>query len=144
MPLTVKLLLPALIVLLIGGCTDYDHTTPDTAANRAGFQRHLGQAPTEDVKGVYYYADEMGADVVYQLRFEADPATVQTLSSSLGLSDREEAMSQSVARDDLTWWSADQIDSLTPMWKTNASEDHYWMLWYDQDQREAFFLEFTL
>jgi len=143
-PRGLRLAITVLFVAAICGCTDYDPYTPDTAANRAGFKRHLGQDPTPDVKGIYYYADEVGADAKYQLRFEADPETVHALADSLGLSGHEGAPNQSIARDDLDWWPSDQIEKLDPKWKTNASEDRYWMLWYDDTTREAFFLEFTV
>lgn len=143
-PIDLRLLLLAIAVTVPGGCTEYDPTTPDTAANRAGFARHLGQPPSPDVTGVYYYADESAADATFQLRFEADAATIDAIALSLGLSDVEKAPAHGIARDDLSWWPADRIDALRPKWKTIASNDHYWMLWYDPERREAFFLEFTL
>ncbi len=51
------------------GCTSYDHDKPDTENNKAGFERHFGFEPTEDITNIYYYADELGIDQTYQLSF---------------------------------------------------------------------------
>lgn len=73
-------------LLTLNSCTRYDIDIADSPNNQSGFKYHLGQAPTAEISGIYYYANELGADVSYQLRFEATEATVQPLIQSLGLS----------------------------------------------------------
>lgn len=131
-------------LLTLNSCTRYDIDIADSPNNQSGFEYHLGQAPTAEISGIYYYANELGADVSYQLRFEATEATVQPLIQSLGLSNEFPAIEQAIARTDFSWWNADQIEALRPYWKTNGSEDYYWILWFDETAEEAFFLEFSL
>lgn len=131
-------------LITLSSCTRYDIDIADSQQNRSGFEYHLGQAPTEAITGIYYYANELGADVSYQLRFEATQATIAPLIQSLALSNESPPIEQSIAREDLPWWNADRIDELSPYWKTNSSEDYYWMLWFDETAEEAFFLEFSL
>ena len=77
------------LVVLVSSCTKYDHDSPDTQANRDGFRRHIGFAPSDAVSKLYYYADELGADVSYQLGFETDRKTIDAVVVSLGLAQKQ-------------------------------------------------------
>lgn len=136
--------LVALALALIAGaaCTAYDEDRPDTQANRAGFERHLHRPVPASVSDLYYYADELGADVVYQLGFQADPTTVADIVTELGLVQRPADIRIGLARA-FDWWDADRIADLTPYWKHNEADDYAWYLWYDPDLQRVYYLEFS-
>lgn len=136
------ILLIALSLLCGLGCTEYDYATPDTPANLAGYARHFKVAPSADVQGVYYYADEFGADAIYQLRFEAEASTVEAIKAALGLTKEVTPPNQSVARDDLTWWPSDRIENLRPYAKQFPGGSGWYLLWHDEEAREVFYLQF--
>jgi hypothetical protein len=127
----------------LGACTDYDFDQPDTDANRAGFERHFGFAPPPSVSDLYYYADELGADVKYQLGFRADEGTIDTIVAELELVQEEPEYEVRLARD-LDWWHDDVIRTLTPYWRSDPDSDYYRFLWYDPAGRRAYYLEFSV
>ena len=60
--------------------TDYDYDQPDTAANREGFAQHFGFPALASVSDLYFYADELGADVTFQFGFVTDQETTSHLT----------------------------------------------------------------
>ena len=60
-------------MVLVGCEPQYNHDQPDTAANRQGFEKHLGVPASDAVSNVYYYADALGADSTYQLGLTVHP-----------------------------------------------------------------------
>lgn len=132
-----------LLAIALCGCTDYNHDKADTPANKKGFARHLGQQPASDVKGIYFYADEMGADCSYQFRFECSQTTHDALVQSLGLTNATRVEGHLRGRD-FPWWDDKVVDALPVHWKVNNQDDYYWFLWYDSAKSEAFFLEYSL
>lgn len=132
-------------LLLLIACTEYDHETPDTAANLAGFEHHFGfEAPT-DVQNLYYFADELGADVKYQLGFEASPETVARVVSELNLVPSEKIESTQYLDCEFPWWRKDDIQKATYCWKkTNEGQDYWYLLWYDEDTRRVYYFEYSL
>ena len=138
-----KVLLLSVLLLVSLACTSYDYDQADTPANQAGFERHFGFSRPDSVNGIYYYADEMGADVVYQMGFEATPETIDRIVAELELVQREPGFQSNLARD-FDWWNEDTIEELTPYWKSTPDQDYYWMLWYDSDNQQAYYLEFSL
>jgi len=138
------LLLSLLIAstVLLAACTSYTHDQPDTKANIAGFERHFCFAPPPDVSELYYYVDELGADVKYQLGFKAELSTVEKIVSELALKQEQPAPSQAIATE-FPWWQESELASLTPYWKKNQEGDYYWYLWYDVDSQRVWFLEFS-
>lgn len=141
----IRKLLGILVVVacLIGACTDYDVDAPDTPANQRGFERHFGFAVPASVSELYYYADELGADVAYQLSFKADQQTIEKIAAELGLAQAALDFGVELARE-VDWWDEDAIKNLTPYWKRNAAKDYYWVLWYDPLDQRAYYLEFSL
>lgn len=134
-----------LLVLLVAlvACTDYDHDTPDTAANRAGFERHFGFVAPPDVTDMYYFADEMGSDVLYQLGFAATPETVSRIVAALDLAPAQDAPGLRLAYD-FPWWDEADIEQATLYQKTNDSQDYWRALWYSEATGHVYYLEFTL
>ena len=126
-------------------CTAYDHDTPDTGANLAGFERHFGFAPPDNVTDVYYYADEMGADVLYQLGFAAGPETVDRIVAALELEQADATARRdfNIARDDFPWWDEADIQQAAFYQKANDKQDYRWALWYSEATGRVYYLEYS-
>lgn len=117
----------------------YDHDKPDTKNNLAGFKKHVQIAITPDINNVYYFADELGADSKYQLSFNCNPITIKKIIKKHNLSDSTTNMTGFHYK--LDWWQVDKIIKLDPYWKTDGNRN-YWFLWYDKEEKKAFFLIF--
>lgn len=135
-----------LAVTLIGFfcCTNYDYDKPDTPANLKGFERHFGFAAPESVTDVYYFADELGADVTYRLGFKADQETIDKIVSDLRLTQGEPELVDPSLGHKFAWWDEKDIGNLTPYWKSNPKKDYYWLLWYNPTSQRAYYVEFSL
>jgi hypothetical protein len=139
-----KYFVPILVQLFsLCGFTNYNHDKADTLANKKGYARHLGQQPSGEVKGIYFYADQLGADCSYQLRFECSQKTHDELVHSLGLTHAVKQDGHLRGRD-FSWWNAKAIDGLPAHWKVNPEGNYYWFLWLDSAKGEAFFLEYSI
>jgi hypothetical protein len=138
-----KLLALTLLLATLSGCTKYNHDQPDTPANKQGFAHRFGKEPGPDVKGIYFYADELGADCKYQLRFECSPKTLDSLVQSLSLTNTTKVEGH-LPGIDFPWWNGKSIDALPLHWRANEKKDYYWFLWYDALKSEGFFLEYSL
>ena len=92
---------------------------------------------------MYYYADELGADVKYQLGFKTDEATVVQIIDRLDLQQAEPEMWVGLATE-FSWWDELALDGLTPYRKTNQDEDYYWFLWYNPETQRVYYLEFSV
>ncbi|MBN2006772.1 MAG: hypothetical protein JXA21_25685 [Anaerolineae bacterium] len=138
-------LIGLILLVFLVACTAYDHDTPDTEANLAGFERHFGFEPPDDVTDVYYYADEMGADVLYQLGFAAGPETVDRIVAALELvqADATARRDFKIARDDLPWWDEADIEQATFYQKANDKQDYRWALWYSKATGRVYYLEYS-
>ena len=134
-----------LLAALLSSCTNYDVETSDTPANRKGFESHFGFAPDNNVTNVYYYADELGADVKYQLSFQCPKATVDKIIAELSLKSVPPDQAQSLLdpRDDLPWWKPDSIDN-RDLWIKEKKNEYYWQLWYSEKDGKAYYLEYSL
>ena len=134
------------IILLatLVACTDYDHDVPDTATNLKGFERHFGFEAPPDVTDVYYFADEMGADVLYQLGFEAGPETVARIVNGLDLKRSDSAGPNPNLGYEFPWWDAQDVQHATLYWKSNEGQDYWWALWYSAPTQRVYYLEYSL
>lgn len=137
-------LILGLLVVVWGACTDYDHDVPDTSANRAGFERHVGFAPPSDVTDIYYFADELGADVLYQLSFVAAPETVERIVAALDLEASTPQVDGALLAYDFDWWDTDALEESDLYWKSNVEEDYWWMLWYHAETQRVYYLEYSV
>jgi hypothetical protein len=129
-------------ILLIYGCTAYDIGTPDSEANRKGFEQHLKLKPTEAVSQVYFYADELGADVRYQLSFKCNKEIINQIVTNLSLKQEPANNSGLDPRDDLRWWKPDSTSGRT-FWKREEENDYFWELWYSEKDNIAFYHEYS-
>lgn len=137
------LLVTIFVTALVSGCTSYDIDTPDTTANRKGFERHLKITRTDAVTGVYYYADEIGADVRYQLTFKCDRKTIDQIINSLSLTQAPVGYEGLAPRDDLGWWKPDSTEDKTH-WIHEKKDEYYRELWYSEDDGVAFYHEYSI
>jgi hypothetical protein len=132
------------LACLCGLFTDYDFDRPDTPANQEGFKRHVGFPAPDSVSDLYYFADELGADVTYQLGFNADQETMLAIVSALDLVQEEPAFDCAAFARAFDWWEEDAVAGLTPYWKSNPDGDYYRCLWFDPESRRAYYIEFSL
>lgn len=123
--------------------TDYDIDQPDTSANKEGFECHFGFPVPASVSDLYYFADELGADVKYQLGFITDQETIERIVSELDLTQGEPTFSCTGLIYEFAWWEKDAVNGLTPYWKSNQDNDYYWFLWFDPSSQRAYYIEFS-
>jgi hypothetical protein len=97
------------------------------------------------VTDVYYFADEMGADVIYQLSFATDPKTVTRIVTALDLTPaaKEQGMGLRLAYD-FPWWDENDIQQATPYQRANNSRDYLRSLWYSEATGRVYYLEYSL
>lgn len=135
------IILVSLFVLF--GCSSYDPVTPDTDNNRKGFETHFEFKPDKDVKNVYYYIDGLGIDIKYQLSFECEQKVVDKIVKELNLVVNDDKMGVSLAND-FDWWNDEYVKQLTiKYWKVNETNDYYKFLWFDSENKKAYYLEFS-
>ena len=131
------------LVLLLPGCTDYDVDTADTPANRKGFAERLGFDPGGDVTGVYFYADELGADVRFQLSFHCPKEIAEKIIGDLSLQPKPDDYLGLDPRADLKWWQPDSTEAL-PMWiKKSQDGQRHWEFWYSEEDGRSFYHEYS-
>lgn len=130
--------------LLLAACTDYDVGTADTPANRKGFAKHIGFEPGSDVTNVYYYADELGADVRYQLSFQCPKQVAEKIIETLSLQPNPPKYNGLDPREDLEWWTPDSTEEL-PMWIKESEDDQYcWVFWYSKEDGRCYYHEYSI
>ena len=134
-----------LVIALLSSCTHYDVEPAATPANRKGFESHFGFAPDNTVPNVYYYTDELFADVRFQLSFQCPKATADKIIAKLSLKSVPPDKAESLLdpRDDLPWWKPDSIDN-RDLWIKEKENEYYWQLWYSDKDGKAFYLEYSL
>ena len=140
------LLLTTIVAVVLVGCgSHYDLETADTPANRKGFESHFSFAPDKNVTNVYYYADEFGADVRYQLSFHSNKTTVDSIISKLSLKSVPKDYADQLLdpRDDLLWWKPDSTNNRN-LWIKENENEYYWQLWYSEKDGKAFYLEYSV
>ena len=120
-----------------------DSNTPDTPANRKRFERHIGFAPGSTISNVYYYADEFGADVYYQLSFTCKRSELDTIINTLGLSPATDKHSGLTPAPGAHWWKKDEEKSL-PRWETEDPKDYFKELWYSEETKKALYQEYSI
>ena len=130
--------------LLLAACTDYDVHTADTPANRKGFAKHLGFEPGSAVSEVYYYADELGADVRYQLSFKCPKEVAEKIIGGLSLQPRPDDYSGLDPRDDLKWWKPNSIEGLSMWIKRTQGGQYHREFWYCDEDGLAFYHEYSI
>lgn len=121
----------------------YDSEEGDTDYNKKRFKEFLGFYPTDDVKNLYAYADELGIDASYFFAFNSNEQTVERIIKELELQ-KDTTNNSSVVGFDLpyTWWNSERIDELEPFSK--VEKNIHWYLWHDREKNKAYFLTFDI
>jgi hypothetical protein len=120
--------------------TSYTYDKPDTPENKKGFERHFGFSPPSDVTELYYYVDELGIDAKYQLGFKANRSTIDKIISNLDLK-MESGIAESIATE-FSWWQRSDLKNLKPYWKQSDNGRYFRYLWYDEQKKQVWYLEF--
>ena len=113
---------------------------PDTEYKRR-FKRILGIKLTPDVEDIRYYGDYIGIDFSVYLSFTCDYSTIKRIISAKGLK---------LARDNdmgglsfpSSWCVEEKISTIRPYKKSKGYDFHQY-LWYDKDNRKAYYREFS-
>lgn len=97
-------------LLFLFGCSRYDVKTPDTKANRNGFANIIGIQPGDEVREVYFYADELGFDPLYCFAFLSSSRPVEEIIKRFQLAKKENTVWKNPfpVPSDLFWWNADE------------------------------------
>ena len=122
----------------------YDAYTPDTKYNKKRFTEFFKFEPTQDVKNIYCYADEMGIDQDYQFAFNCDISTVNKIVGHLQLikANKPDNFSNGLWHN-FGWWDSTKIVTLKPYWKKGEHEA-YWYLWYDSSKQKVYYFMFDM
>ena len=117
---------------------------PDTKFNKKRFEEFFGFYPTDDVKNLYCYADEIGIDHSYQFSFNCDTSAESKIIRNLGLVKQKlpDNFSCNLWRN-FPWWDSTSISIMVPYEKKGAHET-YWYLWYDSSKRKGYFFDFDM
>ncbi len=121
----------------------YDAAKPDTKFNQRRFREHLGIDCTSDVKNLYCFDSRIGIDSKFQFSFTCDSATISRIARHNGLKQEEPRMDVSGLADDFSWWRSEDVHKVQPYWR-KGTHQWYQFLWYDQQQRKAYYLEFDM
>ena len=110
--------------------------------NKRKFKRTLGVELTPDVEDIHYYYDFFPTDYAIYLAFTCDSATIWRIvhinrlkltgNHSGGLSGG------------FDWWDEEKISTITPYKKSDEKHNVYKYLWYDKENRKAYFQEFSI
>jgi hypothetical protein len=122
----------------------YDPYHPDTKYNRKRFTEFFLFSPTEDVKNLYCYADEMGIDHKYQFSFNCSPATINRIINNLKLEKGTTSENRGIGLwVKFPWWNAALIETLDPYYN-KGEHKAYWYLWYDGANQKAYYFSFDM
>jgi hypothetical protein len=122
----------------------YDPYHPDTKYNRKRFTEFFLFSPTEDVKNLYCYADEMGIDHKYQFSFNCSLATINRIINNLKLEKGTTSENRGIGLwVKFPWWDAALIETLDPYYN-KGEHKAYWYLWYDGANQKAYYFSFDM
>ena len=128
-----------LVCALVGTRVDPDKA--DTPANIRFFRRRFGLPPGQAYTGIVCLADELGADVWYQLVCTCDAATMRRLVQALSMQSAPAGSLPATPREMAPWWSAGVTSDL-PAW-TRQEFRCFRTLWYSEPERRLYYLEYT-
>jgi hypothetical protein len=121
---------------------DFDSLNPDTDLNQIHFKNFLKVDITPDVKNIYCFADELGADASYLFSFNCDQQTANKIIKAnklvLDTADREQAVS--IQENGLKWWDTN-ITKTLPFYKWSGDR-YYKYFWYDKNKNRGYFMDF--
>ena len=122
----------------------YDYDKPDTENNKKRFTEHLKIDLTKDVNNIYSYSDFLGVDYKVLFSFNCDKSTIERIISLKKMKrttlKEDNGLFFSV---DFKWWDRDKIELLNP-YKVGKEAEYWEYLWYDEENKKAFYEEYSL
>lgn len=117
---------------------------PDTKYNKKRFEEYLEVPVTGDVKNIYCYGDFIGIDYKVLFSFSCDSVTIRHIIEKKEMApDNDDHYSRLFFNVELPWWNQQEIDTLRPFKK--GTEGELWQyLWYNKNEKRAYYEEFSL
>ena len=122
----------------------FDFDTSDTKFNKQRFTEYLQINLTDDILNIYCYGDFIGADYKVLFSFSCELPTIHKIIEKKGLKSINDPNDTGLLfQDEFIWWDKEKINHLKGY--KNGKENEFWQyLWYDQDQKMAYYEEFSL
>ena len=108
--------------------------------NKRKFKKTLGIGLTPDVKNIQYCGDFIGIDYSIYLAFNCDSSTIARIikENRLEFAGKTE-IGHSCYCD---WWDQEKISTIVP-YKKRTRDDTHRFLWYDKENKKAYYTEFS-
>lgn len=135
------------ISFVLASCTNSDPDKPDTRSNISGFNNIVDVPKTDDIKDIYFFADEFGFDPLYQFSFSCNMATIYRIVNRHDLTQvqrKEDDFYLGVGQQ-FNWWDCKYVDSLDLHWsRFDSSVYQVTDLWYDAKNSKGYFLSIKI
>ena len=125
----------------------FDSSNPDTKANKKNFREFLKVAITPDIKNIYCFNDDFGADADYMFSFECDSTTTKRIIEQHKLKkDSLVGNNPESLQHDFFWWDKKTIRELPSYsWSSNfEGKNIHKLFWYDKRTQKAYYFEYDL
>jgi len=135
------------LFLLLAGCTNSDPNKPDTRANIRGFERIVNVPKSDDVKDIYFFADEFGFDPTYQFSFTCDISTIKKIVAAHKLNriTGKEVNPHFGTGQEFKWWNKEKVEALNLHWNRYDSIAYKVVdVWYDEKNSKGYFVSIKL
>ena len=110
--------------------------------NKRKFKKTLGIELTPDVKDIHYYGDFFAIDFTVLLAFTCDSSTVLRIINENGLKLAGDIILGGPF--EFSWWDKDIIKTIRP-YKNNVKYDEtHKILWYDKENKKAYYQKFNM
>jgi hypothetical protein len=121
----------------------FDSYNADTEYNKKRFEEYLDIELTSDIKEIYCFADFIGIDYKVLFSFTCDSTTIQEIINRKNLKLTDENNDKGLLfPDDFKWFDKEIIERLRPFKK--GKENKFWQyLWYDKENKKAYYEEFS-
>ena len=122
----------------------FDAYEADTKYNKERFIEYLSVELTPDVNEIYCYGDFIGVDYKVLFTFRCDSATIHRIIEKKKLEMANDNTDIGLQfSDEITWWNKEKIYKLTPF--KQGEDNKFWQyLWYDKNNKTAYYLQFSL
>jgi hypothetical protein len=122
----------------------FDYDKADTKYNKKRFAEYLEIELTPDITNIYCYGDFLGADYKVLFSFSCDFSTVQKIIKQQGMALTSDSNDDGLwFLDKFKWWDKDKIKELRA-YKVGKEYEYWHYLWYDKDNKKAYYEEFSL
>ena len=111
--------------------------------NKRKFKKTLGVELTPDVKDIHYYGDFIGIDFSVYLAFTCDSSTIQRIIKEKGLKltgDKDMGGLSGYSN----WWDQEKINTIRPYKRGDGYKEVCQYLWYDKDNKKAYYQKFSM